>query len=625
MGLSLDTAKNKIKAFIPSPGIITWSLIAIQFFYYILFIITNIQGYSLTLTDTAAMISGLLTLFLLSSVFESLFSGKKLRCILAPVFLFSLWSVNSYQLTTGAPLDFPLVRDNLGISFSAEAFTMISSPFSMTDVAILLFFMTALLIIEFRFYSSINKQGANFKSGLAAFLIWAILVFIPFQGGDGFTLFVKSSLPAGGKTVYAQTISSDYPYEKNSIPLTSFSSTVQSLKKNKPNIFLIIIESFNANFVETKAPDGIDYTPNFNALIKKGMYIERFYGNSIQTCKGQAAIFYSILPSMNGKIFVDYPDLNISGFPAILTNEGYNTIYFQAFHNLKFDNTGFNMKKAGFSTVKSYGEFRRKEDKPSIWGWGVEDKIFYERFFEVLDKMHAGSPEKPVFASLMTIGTHIPCDGMPPEKRTIYKNPVNIKEKYSNALRLSDSQLPRFFELLKQRKYLENSVVIITADHSFPMREHGIYNNEICFYDETFRIPFLVIWDGVIKPERIKKKAYSQIDIGPTITDMLGIFKAPHNMTGISVFDRKSIHPVYLIQPYNGRFLQVVNYPFKYISHLKSGKEYLFDLEKDPGEKTNLLQVDYDVKSVAAMKESLSAIYLNQQLIENNRIRKNGL
>jgi len=272
--------------------------------------------------------------------------------------------------------------------------------------------------------------------------------------------------------------------------------------------------------------------------------------------------------------------------------------------------------------VKSYSEFRKKEDKPSIWGWGVEDKIFYERFFEMLDTLHAKSPEKPVFASLMTIGTHIPCDGMPVEKRAIFKDPKNIKEKYSNALRLSDSQLPRFFELLKKRKYLENSIVIITSDHSFPMREHGIYNNEVCFYDETFRIPFLVIWDGVIEPERISDRAYSQVDIGPTITDMLGIGESKNNMTGISVFDRESKHPVYLIQPYNGRFLQVVNYPLKYISHLKTGREYLFDLEKDPGERTNLMSGNYNVETVTGLKNSLNAVHLNQQLIDSNRIRK---
>ena len=452
--------------------------------------------------------------------------------------------------------------------------------------------------------------------------MWIVLVLLPVQGGDGLTLFAKSALPGKSSELYAHPSTSEYPYERKSIPLTSISSSVPPAKKNKPNIFLIMIESFNANFVESKAPDGLDYTPYFNSLIKKGLYIDRFYGNSVQTCKGQASIFFSVLPSFKGKIFVDYPNLNIRGFPSILAGEGYETVFFQAYHNLQFDNTKNSMKKAGFSIIKSYSEFRQKEDKPFIWGWGVEDKIFYERFFGMLDSLHNKTPQKPVFASLMTIGTHIPCDGMPPEKRTIYKNPQNIKEKYSNALRLSDSQLPVFFELLNKRKYLENSIIIITADHSFPMREHGIYNNEVCFYDETFRIPFLILWDGVIKPERISRRVYSQIDIGPTITDMLGITDVAHTMTGLSVFDRKSRHPVFLVQPYNGRFLQVVEYPLKYITNLKNGKEYLFDLEKDPSEKNNIIGDSANIQSAAGLKNYINVIHLNQQLLDTDKILK---
>jgi membrane-anchored protein YejM (alkaline phosphatase superfamily) len=105
-----------------------------------------------------------------------------------------------------------------------------------------------------------------------------------------------------------------FPYERGNINLTNFRSTVPSSKISQPNIILILIESFNANFVQAKAPDGIDYTPNFNSLINRGIYFDRFYGNSIQTCKGQAAIFYSILPSFNGKIFTDYRTLILQDF-----------------------------------------------------------------------------------------------------------------------------------------------------------------------------------------------------------------------------------------------------------------------------------------------------------------------
>jgi phosphoglycerol transferase MdoB-like AlkP superfamily enzyme len=585
--------------------------------------INSVPGYSAGIADILSMVSGLFTLFLFSSVLEYFLYSRDLKRIFIPILVFILWALNAYQISSGSSLDYSLVRDNVGISFSSEAFSMISSSFSFSDLAVIIIFLITAFFIEFRFSLFDSEDRITFNSVVSGFILWIFFVLFPLQSGDGFTLFAKSMLSNDNNSLYAETVSEDYPYDKKLIPLTGISSTVPTSKRIKPNVFLILIESFNANFAEAKAPDGIDYTPNFNSLISRGLYIDRFYGNSIQTCKGQAAVFYSMLPGYKGKLFVDYPELNISGFPSILAEAGYQTIFFQAFHNLKFDNTENSMYKAGFSIVKSYSEFRKKEDKPHTWGWGVEDGIFYERFFQMLDTLHAAAPEKPVFASLMTIGTHIPCDGMPIEKRTIYKDPKNIKEKYSNALRLSDSQLPRFFELLKERKYLENSIIIITADHSFPMKEHGIYNNEVCFYDETFRIPFLLIWDGVIKPERVKRHIYSQIDIGPTITDLLGIKEASHNMTGISMFDRDSDNSVFLIQPYNGRFLQVIDYPLKFITHQKTGKEYLFDLEKDPGERVNLMTGDYDVKIVNSLKDSLKKVYLNQQLIDSNRIRKN--
>ncbi len=613
--------KNRIGRLIPEPGFLTYALLFIQLCYYTVFTIRGVPGFTVTAYDISAIVFSFISLYAVGTLFESLMPAKLMARILSPLILLTAAGLYAYHLSAGAPLDFALVRDNIGISFSSEAMQMMSAPFSVTDFLFAAVILAAVLFLELRYSILSSEKDKGWRSGIVSFILLLIVIMIPVQRGDEFTLFMKSAF-TGSEAVAAVSDTGGYPYDRDNVKLTSVRDEIPSGKSGRPNIILILIESFNANFVEAKAPDGIDYTPNFNALIKSGLYIDRFYGNSIQTCKGQAAVFFSILPSVNGKIFVDYPQLNVGGFPSLLKDAGYNTIFFQAFHNLKFDNTADSMARAGFNTVKSYAEYRRKVDRPFIWGWGVEDRIFYERAFELIDSQHAVNPDKPLFVSLMTVGTHIPCDGMPVESRSIFKDPKNIKEKYSNALRLSDSQLPRFFELLKQRKYLDNTIVIITADHSFPMKEHGLYNNEICFYDEAFRIPFLLIWDGVIKPERIKGKVYSQIDIGPTIADLAGIGKGRNNMTGISIFDRRSEHPVYLIQPYNGKFLQVVDYPMKFVEHLKTGKEYLFNLENDPKETVNLLDGSYDPAAVTKLRGSLNAIYLNQKLIEENRIRR---
>ena len=617
---------KKIKEFlfiiIPRPGFLAWCLFSVHLVYLALFIRGNIAGYGFSACNIVSMVFSFFTLLLVATALEFLFIHRITASIVIIMAVLTAWALNAYHLTSGSSLDYSLVRDNLGISFSPESFSMISTVFSIIDIILLPVIAFLLYAVAKMLPGGKPSLKRNSIAGrLTAIVLWLLAVITPVNAGDEFTVFIKSALAYNDAPRLSGEAHSGYPYFSRKISRSSFRRTFRVPSENKPNVFLILIESYNANFVEAQAPDGLPYTPCFNSLINKGVYIERFYGNSIQTCKGQAAVFFSIIPPYKGKLFVDYPGLEISGFPALLANAGYETVFFQAYHDLEFDNTYNSMVKAGFGVVKSFKEFRRPGDRPHIWGWGVEDKVFYERFFYMLDGMHKNGQDKPLFAALMTVGTHIPCDGIPPEKMSIYKNPRNIKEKYSNALRLSDSQLPRFFELLGERDYLKNSIVIITADHSFPMKEHGIYNNEKCFYDEAFRVPFLVMWDGVIKPERIKEKAYSQIDIGPTIMDMLGIYNAENNMTGISVFNGRKSNPVFLVQPYNGRYLQVVDYPFKYIFHVQSGREYLFNLKEDPMEQKNIATTETVKGRPESMKRILNRIHINQQLIDENRIR----
>lgn len=379
-----------------------------------------------------------------------------------------------------------------------------------------------------------------------------------------------------------------------------------------------MVESFNANFAETRSPEGDYYTPNFNELIHKGMYIERFYGNSMQTCKGQEATLFSMLPSSSGKVFVNYPDTSLLGIPSVFADAGYKTVFFQAYSDITFDNTRNGMKRAGFSEIRTFDEFRRPEDKSHIWGWGVEDTVFYRRFFDMLDSEHSKNQDQPVFAVLATIGTHIPCDGMPENRVKLYAKPATLKERYANALHLSDTAFPDLMRMIRERSWMDNTIIIITGDHSFPMHEHGIWNNEICSYDETFRIPLLLIWDGVIPPERVKGRVYSQMDIAPTLMELAGL-TGQYPFQGISMFDREKDHPVYLVQPYNGKFFEIVRYPFKFVRHESTGEERLYDLSLDPNERENILSTANPQK-LGVLKKDLEYFHINQTLIETDRI-----
>lgn len=614
-------AEEGIFRILPRPGALNLALSILVASFSAAYIISgDIQGFDPDSSTAVRIIFSLVSVNVLAFAIEAASFG--IRAVARVLSLFTITFLSgfmAYHLSSTGPVDASLVADNFALLGSSESFAVVRSVFGPKLLALWLTIIVASFFLEIRF--SLFSRNTNGRPPLPKLVLslslYAAVVFIPYPPQDELTLFAKQALLRG--TSAQATIPSDgsFPYIR-SIPPRSSATPRIPRQKRRPNIILVMVESFNANFAETRSPEGSFYTPAFNELIRKGLYIERFYGNSMQTCKGQEATLFSILPSSSGKMFVNYPRTSLLGIPSVLAGAGYRTVFFQGYSDITFDNTFDGMKRAGFAEIKTFDEFRRPEDKSHIWGWGVEDSVFYKRFFDMLDREHAANQDQPVFATLATIGTHIPCEGMPDQRIKLYAKPANLRERYANALHLGDAAFADLMRMIHERPWMDNTVVIITADHSFPMHEHGIWNNEICSYDETFRIPFLIIWDGVIAPERVKDRVYSQMDIAPTVMELAGL-SGQYPFQGISVFDREKDHPVYLVQPYNGRFFEIVRYPDKFVRHESTGEERLYDLSRDPGERENTLS-SADPRKLGVFKKDLEYFHINQMLIETDRV-----
>jgi phosphoglycerol transferase MdoB-like AlkP superfamily enzyme len=298
----------------------------------------------------------------------------------------------------------------------------------------------------------------------------------------------------------------------------------------------------------------------------------------------------------------------------MLSRIGYETLFFQAHKDVHYDNTHDFLVNNGFQRVLSADSFRKaKEDNAE---WGIEDGDYYKILFEYLDRENI---QKPQFISLATIANHMRFDYLPEEKRSLYRQPRSINEDYANSIHLSDKHLKIFFDELSKREYLENSLVIITGDHSFPVGGHGISHNEAGFYDESFRTPFLMLWKNRIIPQRINYAPFSQMDIAPSVLDLLNVDEMANTFEGVSIFSKDREKPVYLVQPYSGRYVAVVDYPLKLVKHLRSGKEYLFNLVEDPKEEINLADKS-EADVIEKMRNKLSYVFLSQRLLESNNI-----
>ncbi len=533
------------------------------------------------------------------------------------VFLVLFILVHAYHLVTHIPLNCALVIDNFSIGFHLESLSVITGVFPRPLLIGLGIFVAVLLVAHWRkgILASPISPGTGRSRTVAAVAIYLLVLCLPLRTYDGITELFREMVryPFNDRVTGIEI--RGYPY------MRTFSERSNvSRGPTRPSVILVMVESYNAGFVMKKTGDGREITPVFNSLIGRGVYVERFYGNSVQTSKGQTAALLSVIPSIRGKLFTNFPGLRFRALPAVMGDAGYRTLFVQAAQKLSFEHTGRFMRRAGFQEVHSAYEFLKETDSPRVWGWGPEDEVFFRICLERIDAVHEKNAGRPIFATLATISNHMWFDHLPKDRRALYPEPAGIEERYANSIHLSDRGLATLIEGIRKRPYLANTLIIITGDHSFPVNEHGISHNETGFYEEMFRTPFLMLWEGLLSPRRIDGP-YSQVDIAPTVLDAAGIGGVRCHFTGRSILaPGGGPSPVYLVQPYNGQYLCIVDYPLKYVYHDKSKKEYLFDLKKDPREANDLVDTRYGRRVRSFMRRQRGVFYVNQKVLVSDRL-----
>jgi hypothetical protein len=410
-----------------------------------------------------------------------------------------------------------------------------------------------------------------------------------------------------------------YPYARRSLV-----SGVGPAPARPPHVFFILIESFNANFVEARTGDGREYTPFFDSLIPRGLYVERFYGNSMESPRGQLATLCSVLPAMRGAVFEMYRGIHLRCLPEILDERGYRTVFDEAARLLKFEDTGTFMETIGFQVRRAALEPERERPADAVWHWGLQDDVFFREFFEFLDADRArGEPGagKPVFATLCTISSHFPDNQIPPEKRLLFPGAQGGKAGYGNSIYLADTYLRAFFEELGRRPELADSLIVIEGDHSYPAGEHGLADSQFGAWEEVFRTPLLILWNGHLAPRRIRGERWSQLDIAPTVLDLLGI-DTPNHFMGRSIlrgWDPKRDR-VHLVQPFDGVHLAAIAGNLKYVLHVASGRESVYDLSRDPHEDVDLIARYRGTPELDDLRREVGKMLRAEKATDENRL-----
>ena len=454
------------------------------------------------------------------------------------------------------------------------------------------------------------------KAAVATLAAGLLLAAPPSWSYDQISLLINSA-----RSYYA----ADSPFRvvvaAGTYPLVHPTVAPTTAPADRPDLVLVMLESFNQGYVEAAAPVGGSYTPCFNALIPRGLYCERFYSNSIQTCRGLFASLTSALPSLAGKETIVRQGVRFPSIAALLRQHGYRTEYLQAYARLGFDNTGDFLRANGFDRVGTVADELTAAEQAMDTGWGVPDRVLYRHFLARLDADAADGTRPPRFVVLAPVANHQDWSHVPAAQRHFYPTPADQAERYANSLYLADQDLGWLVAQLEARDFWRHGALVLVGDHGYPMGGHGIWHTQSGFYDESFRVPLLVLAPGRVAPERLQEIAASQLDLAPTLADLAGIGPYRTSFAGASLLARPRVQrPLFLLQPYSGVFLIVCRPPLKYIQRQRPRQEFLFDLAADPQEQHNLVVPGQDTAVLAGFHRDLQAFYLYETLYNQNQV-----
>jgi choline-sulfatase len=201
---------------------------------------------------------------------------------------------------------------------------------------------------------------------------------------------------------------------------------------------------------------------------------------------------------------------------------------------------------------------------------------------------------------------------------------------YDNSIRHTDSVIGVFLDYLAEDGYLDKTVIVIAADHGEAFGERGYDGHAREVFRETTEVPFIVSFPFRLEPGIVVRSHTSNVDVMPTLLDLIGLSAAPGvdgrsrvpeilaiargeappaaDHTVIAQLDQNWGRPG--VDPQN--MVAVLDDEYRYVRvDQHSGRiEQIFDYREDPAEMRDRLG---DKPDGLANLQQIAETYLGQQ------------
>jgi arylsulfatase A-like enzyme len=187
-----------------------------------------------------------------------------------------------------------------------------------------------------------------------------------------------------------------------------------------------------------------------------------------------------------------------------------------------------------------------------------------------------------------------------------FTNGDEPRDLYDGEVRFTDHHLGRLFASLGARGLVDDTLVVVVADHGEEFGEHGGRLHRRTLFEEVVRVPLILAGPGVPRAE--VTAPVGMVDLLPTLLDLLDL-APPDQLAGTSLRPLLAEGPAPAARPVvtelegprPQRALRLGRW--KLVGSVLEDFWFLYDLEEDPGEQVDL--ASQHPERVAALRHLL--------------------
>ncbi|WP_375238793.1 LTA synthase family protein [Aurantibacter sp.] len=446
-----------------------------------------------------------------------------------------------------------------------------------------LFFIVAFIwikvykLIKFKNHLTTNSGLGYFLSSVVIFLVIATLCIGGIRGDFKHStrpitlvdasrhvkILSQADMVLNTPFALIRTINKNYFKKQNKISEDIVKTVLNPIKqynnvtKDKPNVVILIVESLSREYIgafntNTNIPNYKSYTPFLDSLSQESLIFPNTFANGRKSIHGMSSVLAGIPSFKVAYTSSPYSNQDTQSVVSILNEMHYDTSFFHGAPNGSMGFLGFS-NILGFDHYYGKTEYNNDDDFDGLWG--IWDKPYLKHVNSVLAKK-----VEPFMATVFTLSSHSP-----------YIIPKKDKGKYPlgtlpmhKCVGYTDNALKEFFKEAKTKEWYNNSVFVITGDHT-NLIDYPYYAKAL----NRFSVP-IILFSPKGDYKGVNNSLAQQIDVYPTIVDIVG-YNKPIRSWGRSVLNDTLVKPFAITNSSSTFHLQQDDYI------------YVFDSEKDIG------------------------------------------